>query len=599
MKPFQNQIAEHTAEVISDLYHTVVQAESVVVQETPPGFEGDYTIVLFPFLKISRKNPQATGEEIGSALSGRLDTLKSFSVVKGYLNVTFNDRFWTQFLDHTWNENEYGLSRPQSDAAPILVEFSSPNTNKPLHLGHIRNNLLGASVSSILQAAGHQVIRVNLVNDRGIHICKSMIGWMKFGKGLTPELAGVKGDRFVGDYYVAFDKAYKAELNASLALGMSQKEAEEQSALLQEARDLLKLWEEGEERTRQMWRQMNDWVYEGFDVTYRRLGISFDETYYESDTYLDGKRIVLEGVEKGKLERREDGSVWIDLQDQGLDEKLLLRSDGTSVYMTQDLGTAVIRDQQFNPEKMIYVVGNEQNYHFDVLARVLRTLGYQAAEKVVHLSYGMVELPSGKMKSREGTVVDADDLMDEMERTARGVTAALGKWTEEELEHQSSLFQMVGLAALKYFILKVDPRKNMLFNPEESIDFNGNTGPFIQYTHARIASMLRKADEMQIAYKEDVTSDLYQLEEQERLLIRLLNRWPQVLREAASALNPADVANYGYEIAKTFNQFYHHCSVLNAEQPDQIRFRLRLSAFTGHTLRLAMGLLGIGLPEKM
>jgi len=599
MQTIQTEIAEYTAKIIQTLYGSTIPASSIVVQETPATFEGDFTIVLFPFLKISKKNPQLTGEEIGNSLTKSISSIASFTIVKGYLNVTLTDHYWNQFLHSTWNNPHYGIKASSADTSPVLVEFSSPNTNKPLHLGHIRNNLLGYAVCSILEAAGHRVERVNLVNDRGIHICKSMIGWMKFGKGLTPELAGIKGDRFVGDYYVAFDKAYKQEVASYTAQGLGQKEAEEKSQLLHEARNLLKLWEDGEERTRNMWQQMNAWVYEGFEVTYRRLGIRFDKIYYESETYLDGKRIVLEGVEKGLLERRSDGSVWIDLRDQGMDEKLLLRSDGTSVYMTQDLGTAVLRDQEYQPEKMIYVVGNEQNYHFEVLQKVLRTLGFPAADKVSHLSYGMVELPSGKMKSREGTVVDADDLMDEMESTARRVTAELGKWSEEELEQLDGLFEMVGAGALKYFILKVDPKKNMLFNPDESIDFNGNTGPFIQYTHARIASLLRKAGDASMDFTQEVIPTGYVPEQEERVLIRLLYRWPQILEEAAASLNPADIANYCYELARTFNQFYHHCSVLNAEVQHTALLRLRLSAFTGSTLRTAMGLLGIALPEKM
>jgi arginyl-tRNA synthetase len=599
MQTIQSEIADNTAKIIQTLYHIDIPASSVVVQETPATFEGDFTIVMFPFLKISRKSPQQTGEEIGNSLTEAMHSIAAYSIVKGYLNVTLTDQYWVDFICKTWDNEHFGLKLPSADAALVLVEFSSPNTNKPLHLGHIRNNLLGFAVCSMLEAAGHQVLRVNLVNDRGIHICKSMIGWMKFGKGLTPELAGNKGDRFVGDYYVAFDKAYKQEIASYMEQGLGQKEAEEKSQLMHEARNLLKMWEEGEERTRNMWQQMNAWVYEGFEVTYRRLGISFDKTYYESDTYLDGKRIVLDGVDKGLLERRGDGSVWIDLKEQGMDEKLLLRSDGTSVYMTQDLGTAVIRDQEYHPEKMIYVVGNEQNYHFDVLKKVLRTLGYPAAEKISHLSYGMVELPSGKMKSREGTVVDADDLMDEMEATARRVTAELGKWSEEELEQLDGLFEMIGAGALKYFILKVDPRKNMLFNPDESIDFNGNTGPFIQYTHARIASLLRKAGAGSAEYLNSEAFPGYVPEQEERALIRLLYRWPQILEEASIALNPADIANYCYELARSFNHFYHHCSVLNADQPDTIAFRLKLSAFTGAILRTGMGLLGIALPDKM
>ncbi len=595
-----NDLAIVASETINELYGTDTDPSMVTIEVTPEHFEGDFTIVLFPFLKISKKNPHLTGEEIGEMLCKKMPWIEFSNVVKGYLNIKLSASFWLNFFQEASTIDQYGFQPVDFKNPPVVIEFSSPNTNKPLHLGHIRNNILGFSVSSILESTGKRVKRVNLVNDRGIHICKSMVGWMRFGKGLTPSITGIKGDRFVGDYYVAFDKALKEELNELKTSGMAPEDADKNSKLMLEARNLLRLWEESEPQTRALWKEMNNWVYTGFDTTYKRLGISFDRVYYESDTYLDGKAVVHEGVEKGLLDERHDNSVWIDLTDKGLDQKLLLRSDGTSVYITQDLGTAIIRNREFAPERMIYVVGNEQNYHFEVLVSILDHLGYKdVAGKVVHLSYGMVELPSGKMKSREGNVVDADDLMDEMRDTARKVTSELGKWTEEELTEMDDLFEIIGSGALKYFILKVDPRKNMLFNPEESIDFNGNTGPFIQYTHARIASLIRKADELKIEFINMPVYDDYPLNENEKLIIRHLYRWPDVLKESAEKLNPAYIANFSYDLARSFNQFYNSHSVLNNDTILQTIFRLKLSEFTGRILRNAMGLLGIKLPDQM
>jgi arginyl-tRNA synthetase len=595
----QSHLAKITSQAIRELYQASLEPDAITIQETSEHFEGDFTIILFPLLRVSKKSPDETGLEIGSLLLRDCQEIKSFQVVKGFLNVTLKSSYWMHFFNEATSTERFGFVAAEDEKDPVLVEFSSPNTNKPLHLGHIRNNLIGYAVTEILEAAGERVIRVNLVNDRGIHICKSMIGWMKFGMGKTPGITGIKGDKFVGDFYVAFDKAYKLELAALMAEGLSPEEAEKQSRLMEEARVMLRHWEENEPQTRGLWKQMNDWVYDGFDITYQRLGIHFDHVYYESETYLRGKAMVLEGLQKGFLVQRPDHSVWIDLTAEGMDEKLLLRADGTSVYMTQDIGTALIREEDYHPSGMIYVVGNEQNYHFEVLTKVLARLGYNFAEKIRHLSYGMVELPSGKMKSREGTVVDADDLMDEMQKTARRVTSELGKWSEDELLQLDSLFEMLGTGALKYFILKVDPKKNMLFNPEESIDFNGNTGPFIQYTHARIASLTRKAEEAGIVGSSAPIPDDYPLAQSEINLLKTLYRFPLVIQEAAKGFNPALVANFSYEVAKSFNQFYQALSVLNDEDGAKVSFRIQLSAFTGAVLKNAMGLLGISLPDKM
>ncbi|HRZ43048.1 MAG TPA: arginine--tRNA ligase [Bacteroidales bacterium] len=592
------RLKQAAREAVAHHYQTLPDADIIQIQETSAHFRGDFTLVLFPLLKISRKNPFATGQEIGSWLTEHLGMVESTETVNGYLNITLKDQVWSEFLGSLLSDEKFGFRAPDPETPPVLVEFSSPNTNKPLHLGHIRNNLLGYSIAALLEATGNRVLKVNLVNDRGIHICKSMLGWMKFSGGLTPELAGIKGDRFVGDAYVAFDKAYKREIAELEASGMTREEAERRSRLMEEARSLLRLWEENEPEVKKLWHQMNGWVYEGFEVTYKRLGIRFDKTYYESDTYLLGKEIVQAAVNEGRLLRKADGSVWADLTPEGLDEKLLLRSDGTSVYITQDLGTAILRDREFNPERMYYVVGNEQDYHFSVLEKVLKNLGFGCHSKIHHISYGMVELPGGRMKSREGTVVDADDLLEEMKQTAARVAAELGKWAEEELADLGWMFEMIGQGALKYFILKVDPKKNMLFNPDESIDFDGNTGPFIQYTHARIASLLKKGEETGFSVTAEVLTQ-EQLEGEERSLLRVLHRWPSVLEEAAKMLNPSLVAGFCYEVAREFNQFYHKHSVLGAPSPDIIHRRLAMAQATGTMLRNGMGLLGISLPERM
>lgn len=599
MISIQEQLAQNTATALLALYEADVNQSTITIQETPQGFAGDFTIVLFPFLKISRKSPQQTGQEVGEELMKTEPLISGFSMVKGFLNLELKQQFWVSFIMDSANNEQYGFKQATHDQKPVLVEFSSPNTNKPLHLGHIRNNLLGDAVSSLLMAAGEKVVRVNLVNDRGIHICKSMLAWMKFGKGITPDISGDKGDKFVGSFYVAFDKAYKAEIEQLVLSGLTPEEAAQHSTIMTEAREMLRLWEEGDEKIRSLWQQMNEWVYEGFEKTYTRLGIQFEKTYYESDTYLEGKSIVLDGVTKGYLEQQSDSSVWIDLTQQGMDKKLLLRSDGTSVYITQDIGTALIRDKEFAPQKMIYVVGNEQNYHFEVLVKVFEALKYPLAKKIRHLSYGMVELPSGKMKSREGTVVDADDLLDEMFDTAKKTTAELGKWSEDELSELDHLFEILGTGALKYYILKVDPKKQMLFNPKESIDFNGNTGPFIQYTHARIASLARKGAEIGVSGDTTKIRSSYLPDDAELQLIKHLYKWPSLLQNAAAELNPAPVANFAYDTAKLFNQFYQNLSVLNDPDPEKVNFRLVLSRFTGAVLRSSMGILGIQLPEKM
>ncbi len=579
--------------------------KAVSFQKTRPEFEGDFTIVLFPFVKLAGRRPEVLADEMGSMMMNECDFISKYNVVKGFLNISISDKYWISFFEQNYKDEKFG-HKPVT-GAPIVVEYSSPNTNKPLHLGHIRNNLLGWSVSEILKANGENVVRVNLVNDRGIHICKSMIAWQKWGNGCTPESTGKKGDHLIGDFYVMFDKHFKAEVKSLLptdfdALDDAAKEkavvvAEEQSPLMRETRAMLRKWEAGDKEVRDLWEMMNRWVYDGFDVTYRRLGVSFDKIYYESQTYLLGKSIVMDGLAKNVLYQRDDNSVWCDLRDDGLDEKLLLRKDGTSVYMTQDLGTARLRYDEYKPEKLIYVVGNEQNYHFDVLKRVLLRLGYEWGSDIEHLSYGMVELPSGKMKSREGTVVDADDLMDEMTKTAKSVSEELGKAKDLTPEQAENLYRMIGLGALKYFILKIDPKKTMLFDPKESIDFNGNTGPFIQYTHARICSVLRKAAESGFVTPEKV--EVVELIPLEKNLLLNIYGWPSVLEQAAINRSPAMIANYIYELAKDFNQFYQECSILREECVEKRNFRLQLAAMTARLLRNASGLLGIEMPERM
>jgi len=587
------------------LYGQEPPVQQVNFQKTRPEFEGDMTIVVFPFGKLAGRNPEQLANEMGAEMIKESDMIAKFTVVKGFLNLLISDKFWMDFFKANHENRSFG--RKPVSGKNVVIEYSSPNTNKPLHLGHIRNNLLGWSVSEIMKANGKNVVRVNLVNDRGIHICKSMLAWQKWGNGCTPDSTGKKGDHLIGDFYVLFDKKYKEELKTLLPANfaeLSEKEQEEakakaeaESTLMQEAREMLRKWEANDPEVRHLWETMNQWVYDGFDVTYKRLGVSFEKIYYESQTYLLGKKLVQEGLEKGVLYRRDDNSVWCDLRDEGLDEKLLLRRDGTSVYMTQDLGTAQLRVKEYDPEKLIYVVGNEQIYHFDVLKRVLVRLGREWGNSIEHLSYGMVELPNGKMKSREGTVVDADDLMDEMVATAKAVSDELGKAKDLSPEEADKLYHTIGLGALKYFILKVDPKKTMLFNPEESIDFNGNTGPFVQYTHARICSVLRKAEEQGIKLESEVrVSDL---QPKEKEIIVMMYGWPMVLNQAAENRSPAMVANFIFDLAKEFNQFYQECSILKEPDADRRMFRLQVCDMVAALLRNASELLGIGMPERM
>ena len=587
------------------LYGQEPPVQQVNFQKTRPEFEGDMTIVVFPFGKLAGRNPEQLANEMGAEMIKESDMIAKFNVVKGFLNLLISDKFWVDFFKANHENREFG--RKPVSGKNVVIEYSSPNTNKPLHLGHIRNNLLGWSVSEIMKANGKKVVRVNLVNDRGIHICKSMLAWQKWGNGCTPESTGKKGDHLIGDFYVLFDKKYKEELKTLLPANfaeLSEKEQEEakakaeaESTLMQEAREMLRKWEANDPEVRHLWEMMNQWVYDGFDVTYKRLGVAFEKIYYESQTYLLGKALVQEGLEKGVLYRRDDNSVWCDLRDEGLDEKLLLRRDGTSVYMTQDLGTAQLRYNEYDPEKLIYVVGNEQIYHFDVLKRVLVRLGREWGNDIEHLSYGMVELPNGKMKSREGTVVDADDLMDEMVATAKAVSDELGKAKDLSPEEADQLYHPSGLGALKYFILKVDPKKTMLFNPEESIDFNGNTGPFVQYTHARICSVLRKAEEQGIKLESEVK--VTDLQPKEKDIIVMMYGWPMVLNLAAENRSPAMVANFIFDLAKEFNQFYQECSILKEPDADRRMFRLQVCDMVAALLRNASELLGIGMPNRM
>ena len=594
----EDKIADQVQEAIQKLFGQELEKEKITLQPTRKDFEGDFTLVVFPFVKLARRSPEQTAQAIGEELQTRMDVIESFNVIKGFLNFSLSPIYWLNFLGEAAEERSFGTRKPYENDT-VVVEYSSPNTNKPLHLGHIRNNLLGYSVAKILEAAGKKTIKVNLVNDRGIHICKSMLAWMKWGNGETPESTGKKGDKLVGEYYVKFETELRKEAQAlKESHQLDDENARNNAPLMQEARELLRKWEARDPETVEIWKMMNGWVYKGFDTTYQRLGVNFDKIYYESDTYLLGKEIVLEGIEKTAFYKKEDGSVWVDLTDEGLDEKLLLRADGTSVYMTQDIGTAQLRYDDYQANQMIYVVGNEQNYHFDVLKKVLKKLEKPYAESLMHLSYGMVELPQGKMKSREGTVVDADDLMDEMFATAKETTEALGKTEGFSEEEKEKLFDMIGQGALKYFILKVDPKKNMLFNPEESIDFNGNTGPFIQYTHARIRSILRKAEEKELKEKK-YNAGKITLNEKEKLLLRSLYVFPQMVQDAAADMSPAQIANYVYDLAKEFNQFYHEHSVLNESDPDVSLFRLQLSELTAHVIKTAMGLLGIEVPERM
>ena len=588
-------LSQATAQAVKALYGVDFPAEKIVPQSTKKEFEGNLTIVVFPFLKASHKAPDATAQEIGEFLAQHCDAVEKFNVIKGFLNITIRPTFWTSILNNVAAEPNFGFVPVTSDSPLVMIEYSSPNTNKPLHLGHVRNNLLGYSLSRIMEACGNKVVKTNIVNDRGIHICKSMLAWLKWGNGLTPEQAGKKGDHLIGDFYVEFDKHYKAEVKELVASGMEQEEAERNSPLMQEARAMLKRWEDGDEQVRNLWQTMNEWVYAGFDETYKRMGVSFDKIYYESNTYLEGKEKVEEGLEKGIFYRKDDNSVWADLTGDGLDHKLLLRSDGTSVYMTQDIGTAKLRYQDFPIDQMIYVVGNEQNYHFQVLSLLLDKLGFKWGKDLIHFSYGMVELPNGKMKSREGTVVDADELMDEMIATARDMSAEPGRLQGVPDEERENVFRIIGMGALKYFILKVDPRKNMLFNPQESIDFNGNTGPFIQYTYARIQSVLRKAaDDWTAADVAAIAPG-----EKEIALIQRLNDFPATVLDAGRGYSPAVIANYTFELAKEFNQFYHDCSILKEEAATLRAFRLKLAHTVGTVIKRAVGLLGMEVPERM
>ncbi len=594
----ENILTEKIKESIQELYHNKVEDSIIQLQKTRKEFEGDITLVVFPFLRYSKKSPEQTGEEVGEYLKNELDIISSFNVIKGFLNLTVSDRYYLQYLNDIFPDVNYGMSPAKNGDPVYMVEYSSPNTNKPLHLGHIRNNLLGFSVSEILKATGKHVVKTNIVNDRGIHICKSMLAWQKWGNGETPQSSGKKGDHLVGDYYVKFDQEYKQQIREIMSKGETEETAARNAPLIIEAQEMLRKWEAGDQEVVGLWKEMNSWVYEGFDETYRRLGVDFDKIYYESETYLVGKETVLKGLKEKILIQKEDTSVWADLTGEGLDEKILLRSDGTSVYMTQDIGTAQLRQNDYHPDKMIYVVGNEQNYHFKVLSIILDKLGFNWAKDLYHLSYGMVELPEGKMKSREGTVVDADDLMDEMVRTAWDMSKELGKLeglTDDEIEN---IVRIIGLGALKYFILKVDPVKNMTFDPKESIDFNGNTGPFIQYTYARIQSIKRKADDSGVVLPTAVEINLT-LNSKEKSLLKLIYDFPSIVRDAANNFSPALIANYVYDLVKEYNQFYHDYSILKEKKTSLRDFRLVVSDVAGRIINTGMSLLGIEVPDRM
>ncbi|HOH74712.1 MAG TPA: arginine--tRNA ligase [Paludibacteraceae bacterium] len=592
------QVENFILQAIPQLYHQEIDLSLVQIQKTKKDFDGELTVVTFPFVKLARKSPEAIGVELGEWLVANAPIIKSFNVIKGFLNLSINPRYWLQMLQMITQDPYYGSKLPKPDAPVMMIEYSSPNTNKPLHLGHIRNNLLGYSIAEIQKANGWNVVKTNIVNDRGIHICKSMLAWQKFGNGETPESSGMKGDHLVGKYYVIFDKEYKKQVADLLQQGMSEDEAKKKAPLMIEAQEMLRKWENDDVTVRQLWEMMNKWVYAGFDQTYKQLGVDFDKIYYESETYLEGKNKVEEGLSKGVFYKKEDGSVWADLTQDGLDEKLLLRADGTSVYMTQDIGTAKLRYDDYPIQKMVYVVGNEQNYHFQVLALLLDKVGFSWGKDLVHFSYGMVELPEGKMKSREGTVVDADDLMQEMVQTALDTANELGKLDGLSVDEVQSIANMVGLGALKYFILKVDPRKNMTFNPKESIDFNGNTGPFIQYTHARIQSVLRKAIDQGISISGEVQLQ-QDLAEKEISLLRLLADFPAVIEQAGNDFSPALIANYAYDLVKEYNQFYHDFSILKETNVAVRHFRLVLSREIARVIKSSMRLLGIDVPDRM
>ena len=590
-------LQQATAEAVQALYGQMPTPEQLQFQKTRSEFEGQWTLVAFPLLKISRKNPEATAQEIGAYLQEHCSLVEGIQIVKGFLNLSIAPAAWVEDFNTIRSDKTFGHKQAAADAPFVMVEYSSPNTNKPLHLGHVRNNLLGYSIARILEASGNRVFKTNIVNDRGIHICKSMLAWQRWGNGATPESTGKKGDHLIGDFYVLFDKHYKAELTALMNEGKTKEEAEAASPLMAEARAMLRRWEDGDEEIRSLWSTMNSWVYAGFDETYKRMGVSFDEIYYESETYLLGKEEVLRGLKEGKFVQDPDGSVWADFTDEGLDRKILLRSDGTSVYITQDIGTAKMRFDKHPIDKMVYVVGNEQEYHFKVLSLLLDRLGYAFGKGLVHFSYGMVELPDGKMKSREGTVVDADDLMDEMVATARAIAEEQGKGKDMPAEEAAEVARRVGLGSLKYFILKVDPRKNMTFNPKESIDFNGNTGSFIQYTYARIRSLLRKAEELGIALPATFAGLTISTKEQE--LIAKVSEYADIVEEAARTYSPAVIANYVYDLVKEYNQFYHEFSILKEENEELRAFRLALSEVVARTIAAGFSLLGIEMPERM
>ena len=590
-------LQQATAEAVQALYGQMPTPEQLQFQKTRSEFEGQWTLVAFPLLKISRKNPEATAQEIGAYLQEHCSLVEGIQIVKGFLNLSIAPAAWVEDFNAIRSDKTFGHKQATADAPFVMVEYSSPNTNKPLHLGHVRNNLLGYSIARILEASGNRVFKTNIVNDRGIHICKSMLAWQRWGNGATPESTGKKGDHLIGDFYVLFDKHYKAELTALMNEGKTKEEAEAASPLMADARAMLRRWEDGDEEIRSLWSTMNSWVYAGFDETYKRMGVSFDEIYYESETYLLGKEEVLRGLKEGKFVQDPDGSVWADFTDEGLDRKILLRSDGTSVYITQDIGTAKMRFDKHPIDKMVYVVGNEQEYHFKVLSLLLDRLGYAFGKGLVHFSYGMVELPDGKMKSREGTVVDADDLMDEMVATARTIAEEQGKGKDMPAEEAAEVARRVGLGSLKYFILKVDPRKNMTFNPKESIDFNGNTGSFIQYTYARIRSLLRKAEELGITLPATFAGLTISTKEQE--LIAKVAEYADIVEEAARTYSPAVIANYVYDLVKEYNQFYHEFSILKEENEELRAFRLALSEVVARTIASGFSLLGIEMPERM
>ncbi len=593
----ENTIQSIVKVAVSEIYSLEMELDKIQIQKTRKEFEGDLTVVVFPFVKAARKSPEDTAQEIGNYLQANNDLITNFNVIKGFLNLSISKQYWLQTLNKIKDAENFGSNNIGNDNI-VMVEYSSPNTNKPLHLGHIRNILLGHAIAEIQQANGWKVVKTNIVNDRGIHICKSMLAWQLFGNNETPESSGMKGDHLVGKYYVAFDQAYKAEIAEMVKQGVDEEEAKKTAPILLQAQQMLLAWENHDPEVYALWEKMNSWVYAGFDATYQQLEVDFDKIYYESQTYIDGRTKVEEGLSKGVFYKRADGSVWADLTQDGLDEKLLLRADGTSVYMTQDIGTATLRYADYDIQKMVYVVGNEQNYHFQVLSVLLDKLGFAWGKDLLHFSYGMVELPEGRMKSREGTVVDADDLMHDMIQSAREIALELGKTENASQEEIDELARMVGLGALKYFILKVDPKKNMTFNPKESIDFNGNTGPFIQYTHARIKSVLRKAAEMGMSYEKAINENLL-ISEKETNLIQLLASYPAIVKEAGQQYSPAVIANYIYELVKEYNQFYHDYSILKEENSDLRHFRLVLSATVANLVKQGMKLLGIDVPERM